>query len=153
MTKESKALKAREYFEQGYNCAQAVAAAFSEEMGLEESAVLGLASGFGGGMAGMRQMCGAVSGMLLVVGQIKGHYPPEDFQAKKDHYARLRDMAARMEEQYGSLNCGELLRRNELQVQPDPSPRDADYYARRPCARYVETCAGILEQELESGER
>lgn len=150
---ETKAQKARAYFDRGYNCAQSVAAAFTEEMGLPEEAVLGLASAFGGGMAGMRQMCGAMSGMFLAMGQIRGHYSPEDPEAKKAHYAKLRDLAAKMEEQYGTLNCGELLSSHDIQPKPDPSLRDAEYYAKRPCARYVEACARILEEELEAGKR
>lgn len=149
---QAKADVARAYFERGYNCSQSVAAAFSREMGMEEDVVLGLASSFGGGMAGLRQMCGAVSGMFLVMGQLQGHYPPEDREAKQAHYAKLRDMAGRMEAQYGSLICAELLRRNDIIPKPDPSERDAEYYAKRPCSRYVEACARILEEELRGGD-
>ena len=148
MADGGKPQKARAYFEQGYNCAQAVTAAFHQEMGLEEAQALRLASSFGGGMAGMRQTCGAVSGMFLVMGLTKGYDTPDDPQGKKEYYAKLRDMAARMEGQYGTLNCAELLKLNDIQPQPDPAQRDAQYYAKRPCARYVETCAALLEEEL-----
>lgn len=146
---QDKANLARAYFERGYNCAQSVAAAFSQEMGMEEDTVLGLASSFGGGMAGLRQMCGAVSGMFLVMGHLRGHYPPDDRKAKQAHYAMLRDMASQLETQYGSLICAELLQRNDIQPKPDPSERNDVYYAKRPCSRYVEACARIIAQELQ----
>lgn len=147
-SRKAKARQAKDFFNQGYNCAQAVAAPFAQEMGLPLDTVVALASGFGGGMAGMRQMCGAVSGMFLVMGQLQGRYSPDDPEAKKAHYAKLRAMAEHMEQRYGSLICGELLKLNDIAVQADPSVRDDEYYAKRPCGRYVEACAGILEEEL-----
>lgn len=144
----TKAEKARAYFEQGFNCAQSVVAAFAQEMQMDEQAALRLSSGFGGGMAGMRETCGAVSGMFLVMSAMEGYDSPKDPAAKQQHYKRLRDMAAKMEESYGTLNCGQLLKQNAIQPKADPSDRNAEYYAKRPCARYVETCAGLLEEAL-----
>lgn len=60
-----KAQRAKALFLEGYNCAQAVAGAFAPEMGLSVDAAARLASGFGGGMGRMREVCGAVSGMTL----------------------------------------------------------------------------------------
>ena len=66
-------LKAAELFLSGYNCAQAVAVAFHEELGLTERQAARMASAFGGGMGRMREVCGAVSGMLLVAGILWGY--------------------------------------------------------------------------------
>ena len=57
--------KARELFRQGYNCSQSVVGAFHEEMGLPLETALRLSSSFGGGMGGLRDTCGAVTGMFL----------------------------------------------------------------------------------------
>ena len=54
----TKAERARELFLEGCNCAQAVFLAFAEEK-LDRETALKIASGFGGGMAGMRDVCGA----------------------------------------------------------------------------------------------
>ena len=59
---------AAELFLSDSNCAQAVLEAFGDVTGLEKSFAAKLASSFGGGMGRMRQVCGAVSGMLMVVG-------------------------------------------------------------------------------------
>ena len=59
-------------FLEGYNCAQAVAVAFSDLTGLDKDLSARLASPFGGGMGRMREVCGAVSGMLMVVGILYG---------------------------------------------------------------------------------
>ena len=68
---------AKEYFEKGYNCAQSVALAFKDEMGLDETTVAKLASSFGGGVARMREICGAVSGGAFVIGMLKGYSDPK----------------------------------------------------------------------------
>ena len=60
-------MKAAELFLGGYNCAQAVAVAFCDVTGLEEKQAARMASAFGGGMGRMREVCGAVSGMMLIL--------------------------------------------------------------------------------------
>ena len=58
---------AKELFKKGYNCSQAVFAAFCDQTGLDFDTSLKIASSFGGGMGRLREVCGAVSGMLMVV--------------------------------------------------------------------------------------
>ena len=62
--------KARALFLEGYNCAQAVLCAFDDMTGLDRETSARLASSFGGGMGRMREVCGTVSGALLVLGQL-----------------------------------------------------------------------------------
>ena len=64
--------KAAELFVNGSNCAQAVAVAFCDVTGLEPELAAKLSSSFGGGMGRMREVCGAVSGMLMVLGVLYG---------------------------------------------------------------------------------
>ena len=142
---------ARSLFLQGYNCAQSVFAAFAEEMGLEQKQALRLASALGGGMGGMRGVCGAVSGMLLVLGMLKGYDQPGNHENKKRLYAQARDMAQTFRGEFGALNCGELLSGAGIQPKAEPSDRTAAYYRERPCARYVAACARLTAEELQRG--
>ena len=57
---------ARQYFLNGYNCAQAVALAFCDELALPPETALRLVSGFGGGMGRLREVCGAFSGAAWI---------------------------------------------------------------------------------------
>ena len=77
-------IRAAELFAEGYNCAQAVAVAFCDVTGMEESEAARLASSFGGGMGRMREVCGAVSGMFMVAGQLYGYDAPNP-EAQKNH--------------------------------------------------------------------
>ena len=74
--------KAKAYFEQGYNCAQAVTLAFAEEMGVEKEMAAKMASSFGGGLGRLREVCGCVSGMALAAGALYGYSDPEAKEAK-----------------------------------------------------------------------
>ena len=135
--------KAAELFLNGYNCAQAVAVAFSDITGLDEALSARLASSFGGGMGRMREVCGAVSGMLMVAGILYGYDTPGDDNVKKAHYALVQSMAGQFRQENGSIICREILKNPPSD--PAPSPRTAEYYASRPCARMVYTAASILE--------
>lgn len=134
--------KAAELFLEGYNCAQAVAMAFSDVMGLYEKTSARLVSGFGGGMGRLREVCGAVSGMFFVLSTLYGYDSPED-KKKKQLYTDVQALAAKFREANGSIICREIL--NNPPSDPDPSPRTAEYYAARPCARMVYTAAALME--------
>ena len=134
-------------FYEGYNCAQAVAVAFTDVTGLDEAFSAKMASSFGGGMGRMREVCGAVSGMALVVGLLYGYDGKDDDAAKKEHYRLVQKLAGQFREEVGSIVCREILKNPSSD--PTPSPRTPDYYAKRPCCRMVYTAARILEEYIE----
>lgn len=97
---------AEERFGQGFNCAQAVLAAFAESLGLEETTALKLASPFGGGMARRGEVCGAVTGALMALGLTGRAGAPEE---KERAYALAQTFLRRFEERRGALRCRDLL--------------------------------------------
>ena len=134
---------AAELFLKGYNCAQAITVAFSDVTGLEPEFSSRMASSFGGGMGRMREVCGAVSGMLMVAGILYGYDQPEEGQVKKEHYALVQTLADQFREQVGSIVCREILKNPPSD--PNPTPRTAEFYQQRPCARMVLLAAQILD--------
>ena len=143
-----RATYAAELFMKDYNCAQAVAVAFSDMIGMSPAVAARMASSFGGGMGRMREVCGAVSGMLMVLGAIYGYDTPGDDKVKMEHYALVQKLAGQFREENGSIICREILKNPPSD--PNPSPRTAEYYAQRPCARMVYTAAKILEEYIAS---
>ena len=139
-------IRAAELFLGGYNCAQAVAVAICDETGLEPELAARMASSFGGGMGRMREVCGAVSGMLMVLGLLRGYDTPGDDESKKIQYAAVQELSARFRQQTGSIICREILKNPPSD--PNPSPRTAEYYAQRPCARMVLVAGRILDEYL-----
>ena len=134
---------AAELFLKGYNCAQAVAMAFCDVTGMDEKAAARMVSSFGGGMGRMREVCGAVSGMLFVAGCLYGYDTWDDDAAKKAHYTLVQELAGKFREEAGSIVCREILKNPPSD--PNPSPRTAQYYAQRPCARMVMLASEILD--------
>ena len=100
---------ARDLFKEGYNCSQAIVLAFSDETGLDKDTALKMASPIGLGMAKLREVCGAVSGMFMVVGLLNGFTDPKDKGAKSEHYKVIRKLAEKFQEENGSIICKELL--------------------------------------------
>lgn len=142
--------KAKAYFEQGYNCAQAVTLAFSEEMGMEIDAAAKMASSFGGGLGRLREVCGCVSGMALVAGVLWGYSDPKAREEKADHYARIQKLVEAFREKNGSIICRELLAGINNDTNPVPEERTESYYKKRPCAELAYIAAEILEQEMKN---
>lgn len=150
MNENSKEQIALDYFNRGFNCAQSVFTAFHEEMGLSEDAALRLSSSMGGGVGGLRDVCGAFCGLSMVMGALKGYDSPTDMDAKKAHYARIQALAARFTDRFDTLICRELLANNHITPTPAPAERTAAYYAERPCAAYVAACARMAAETLEN---
>ena len=140
--------KAAELFLQGYNCAQAVAVAFCDVTGLDEKFTAKTISAFGGGMGRLREVCGAVSGMFMVLSHLYGYDDPNADSEKKLLYARVQALGNKFREINGSIICRELL--DNPPSDPNPSPRTAEYYAKRPCVRMVMTAADLLDEFIEN---
>ena len=134
---------AAELFLKGYNCAQAVAVAFCDVTGLDVDFTARMASSFGGGMGRMREVCGAVSGMLMVAGLLYGYDTPGDDVSKKKHYTLVQTLSGKFREEVGSIVCREILKNPPSD--PNPTPRTAEFYKIRPCARMVSLAARILD--------
>lgn len=137
-----KGRKAQELFLQGYNCAQAVAVAFADEMGLSPDTVARMVSGFGGGMGRLREVCGAFSGAVFVMSVLYGYADAAAQAEKMRLYADIREMAGVFQEQNGALVCRELLEtRADCQA-----PASGGHNPR--CGEMVESAATWMETFL-----
>ena len=137
-------MKAAELFLNGYNCAQAVAVAFCDVTGLDEKTTAKMVSGFGGGFGRLREVCGAVSGMVFVLGYLYGYDAADDDETKMHLYTQVQELAAGFRETNGSIICRDILKNPPSD--PNPTPRTAEYYAKRPCARMVMVAAELMDQ-------
>ncbi|MBR4994508.1 MAG: C_GCAxxG_C_C family protein [Alistipes sp.] len=144
--------QAKELFEAGYNCAQAVFLAYRDISGLDEVMAATIAAPFGGGMGRLREVCGAVSGMTMVAGFLYPNADPKDSQRKKENYAAVQELAEKFRQENGAIVCRELLGLAQRSDDPTPSPRTEEYYKRRPCAEYVAIAARIVGEKINSME-
>lgn len=154
---DERATRASGYFLSGYNCCQSVLMAFADilEMnGKAQSDVLAvIGSGFGGGMARMREVCGSFSGMVMMAGFISPADDPSVKSARTANYALVQSFAEEFKRRNGgSIICRELLglTRPAVPECPEPSDRTPEYYKKRPCAQIIGTAARIVAERLMS---
>ena len=143
--------RAVENFMQGYGCCQSVVAAFADLYGMDDNMAKRVAAGFGGGVGRMRMMCGAVSGIVMLVGLDCGQTEGSDREGKSACYKVVQELLAKSKEQNGSLICAEILGINGYDravCSYVASPRTAEYYKQRPCAAKVESAARIFAEYL-----
>ena len=144
----TKADRAKELFLEGYNCAQAVFGAFCEDFGIDFETGVKLSSGFGGGISRRREVCGAVSGAVMVLSMKYGYDDADAIEEKKALYKKVQEVLANYEAEVGSIICRELLGLSEKVSDPTPEERNEKYYAKRPCAELVYLSAKFTEEYM-----
>jgi C_GCAxxG_C_C family probable redox protein len=123
-------------YKSGYNCAQAVAIAYSDVLGMSEDKAGAIFSGFGGGFGGQHEVCGAVSAMTAVLGALLD-VKDGDAEGKKKIYSRVQNACKDFKKEHESIICRTLLV-NAKKV--DESPK--------PWAHYIASCCAILDASI-----
>ena len=147
--------RAVDNFMAGYGCCQSVVAAFSDLYGLDDTTAKKIAAGFGGGVGRMRMMCGAVSGIVMLVGLDCGQTEGSDREGKSACYKVVQDLLAKSKDENGSLICAEILGidgHEKVNSSYVASARTAEYYKTRHCAAKVESAARIFANYLKNKE-
>jgi C_GCAxxG_C_C family probable redox protein len=152
--------KARKLFKEGgYNCCQAVVLAYNDVFGIDDRTAAAMASGFGGGRGRVREVCGSVSGMVMLAGLIKPADDPTDKAARTANYALVQELAGEFKSINGSIICKDLLGLSSdsaptsdsihgIPESPVPSDRTPEYYKKRPCEELVGISAEIVGKKI-----
>lgn len=148
MQEETRADRAEKLFRSGCSCAQSVLGAYCDLAGMDARTAMRIAAPFGAGVGRMREICGAVSGMCMVLGLLFGPDDPTDAAQKGAHYALIQQAAERFAQKNGAIVCRTLLGLDAGKDSPVPQKRDAAYYQKRPCAAYVRDAAEILQDVI-----
>ena len=140
--------QAYQYHRTGYNCAQSVAAAFADLTNSTPEQVAAMAAGFGGGVGGSRsELCGAISGGVLVLSLLHPHTDGADAAGKRAVYQKTKEFRRRFEAVFGLTCCGELLRARPGVTEKNPASQRLGVTAH--CDNMVVTATELLEQMLE----
>lgn len=146
---EQRVAQAVSLFKEGYNCSQSVVAAYADLYGFTREQSLRMSASFGGGIGRMRETCGAACGMFLLAGLQTGATDGADREGKAANYALVQQLAGRFREENGALRCADLLGLSRQEpVVSTPEARTPQYYAKRPCAKMVESAARIWGEYL-----
>lgn len=147
---EERVERAKRLFRQeGYNCCQAVVLAYNDIFGIDDATATAISSGFGGGMGRMREVCGSVSGMVLLAGLMRPASDPSDKAARTGNYALVQEVAGEFKAMNGSIVCRELLGLGTAASEPPvPSDRTSEYFRKRPCEELVGISARIIGEKI-----
>ena len=135
-------------FASGYNCAQAVLFAFAPDLGLDPDAALRLSCGFGGGIARLQEVCGAVSGGVIAIGLKHGRGEGQDKAFTANTYAKVRDLLLSFEAVHGTHVCRELLGGCDLATPEGQQQFHGSDLPLRVCQPCVRTVVTTLERLL-----
>lgn len=125
---------AKELFAKGYNCSQSVACAYADICGVSEETMFRISEAFGGGMGGLQQTCGAVTGAYMVISMLhSGGDTSAPRATKADTYAAIRSFTEAFEQKNSTTLC------SELRGTPE-TPK------RRSCIGCVEDAVALLEE-------
>lgn len=91
-----------------YNCCQAVACTFADEIGVDKETLFKAGEAFGLGMGCMGGTCGAVAGAVMLAGFKNSDGNLEAPATKADTYKLSKEILKSFEAKNGSTICGEL---------------------------------------------
>ena len=135
--------KAVEYFETGCNCAQAVALAFASTVGTDEQTIKKAMAGFGAGIGRTDQVCGAVSGAVMIIG-LKHATGPDK---KELIYAKVKELTEKFKATNKSISCTELIGCNMSLPEGLAEVKQKEIH-KKICPKFVRDAAEILEKIL-----
>ena len=105
---EERVAEIKDKHTRGYNCAQIVLCSYAEELGIDEETLFRISEGFGAGMGGMMQTCGAVTVMFMALGLANSSGDLQACDTKPQTMKKVRELAAEFEKKNGSIVCREL---------------------------------------------
>jgi C_GCAxxG_C_C family probable redox protein len=146
-------IRAKELFESGAQCTQAAFGALCDVTGISPDDALALSASFGGGIGRMREVCGALSGILMAIGLRFGRYPLGDAQTgsnKDRHYRLTQYVSAEFKRKVGSIYCYQLLDLPHAAQVPVSQPRTNDFYQSRPCLGIILAAVEVFDELLEA---
>ena len=135
-------------FKNGFNCSQAMLATFGPLFNLDHETALKVSGAFGGGMGGLGETCGAVTGAFMVIGLKDGRINAEDLETEKRGYDLVRVFIDRFKSQHGSLICREILGCDISTPGGLKTAEEKELFTTL-CPQLVQDSAEIIEQLLD----
>lgn len=144
----SKVERAVSCFKGGFLCSQALLSTYGPELGLDRETALKVSEVFGGGIARLGKICGAVNGAIMVIGLKHGHSKLEDGQdreqARVKTFGLVRDFVNQFKSRNGSIICKDLIKCDISTPEGIQSARENKIFATI-CPKFVKDAAEIIE--------
>jgi C_GCAxxG_C_C family probable redox protein len=132
-------------FMEGYNCAQSVFFSFCDDLNIDKDKALRMACGFGAGMGRKEEVCGAVTGGIIVIGAKYGRGVNDDRTATEETYAKTRELMDQFAKRHGNFICRKLLNGCELTTEEGQKQFKENDLLNKTCKPCVQSVVEILE--------
>lgn len=132
-------------FLEGYNCAQAVLFSFCDDLKMDKDKALKMVCGLGAGMGRKGEVCGAVSGGIIVIGARYGRGENDDRTVTDATYAKTRELMDQFAKRHGSFICRKLLNGCELTTEEGQKQFKKNDLLNKTCKLCVQSVVEILE--------
>jgi len=132
-------------FNKGFNCAQAVLTSHCEEYCLSDDIGKKISCGFGGGMGHIGEICGAVSGGIMLIGLKHGKNKDSDNESKEKTYKLVKEYTNKFKNEFGSINCTELVKYDLSKEEELTKARESGIF-KTLCPKLVKRAVEIIEE-------
>ena len=132
-------------FKEGYNCAQSMIYSYADDLRIDKSIALKLSCGFGGGLGRKENVCGAITGGILIIGLIFGRGENEDKLKQEETYKYVREFINRFENRYGTIECRSLIDNIDL-LSEEGQNKFKESKMINKCYKYVESANKIIQE-------
>lgn len=138
--------KAVELFDSGFNCAESVLFALSQEFNQKSSLIPRIATGFGAGVGRSGQICGALSGTVMAIGLLKGCDKGEGREKRNAAYINVRQIIKDFEKEFGSNQC-RMLTQCDLQTHKGREKYRHEELRKKLCSKLVGWCTDYIAEK------
>ncbi len=135
-------------FLDGYNCAQSVFYSFCEILKMDKNIALKISSGFGAGMGRKGEICGAVTGGIMVIGSKFGRGEKDDQSFSETTYRKTIELMDSFTRKYQTCLCRQLLNGCDLTTEEGRKQFKEKYFRNKICRGYVKSVVEIVEDLL-----
>lgn len=106
---DDKLKQAGHAYGKGYTCSKAVFCAYAQDMGIDELTACRIMEGFGGGMGGMQEVCGALTAATAIISYYSSKGVPDHGVTRQKVYDKVCQAAKIFRKEYGGITCREIL--------------------------------------------
>ena len=139
--------KAVQLFDSGFNCAESVLLALSEEFRQTNIVIPRIATGFGAGVSRSGNVCGALSGAVMAIGLRIGCDKAEEKEKRNAAYENVQRMIEAFGKEFGSTQCRKLTQ-CDLQTQEGQEEYRSKELRKSVCQKLVAWCAEYVAKKL-----